>query len=72
MKQSRTRGSRIRNREAAFRIRMLKFIKRLKRGEIPRVPTMQNDSCPHEWALDGQTLQSVRWTCRLCGESRFG
>ena len=72
MKQARSRAISTRAREAAFRTRMRKFIKRLKRGDIPRLPLRQNDDCAHEWELDGQTLQAVRWTCRLCGESQFG
>lgn len=72
MKQARTRAISAGVREAAFRNRMRKFIKQLKRGDIPRLPQRQNGECPHEWELDGQTLQSVRWTCRRCGESQFG
>lgn len=72
MKQARARAIKAPIREAAFRNRMRKFVKRLKRGDIPRLPAHQNSGCVHEWALDGQTLQSVRWTCRLCGESQFG
>ena len=56
----------------AFRNRMRKFIKQLKRGDIPRPPLRQDDGCAHQWELDGQTLQAVRWTCQLCGESQFG
>lgn len=71
MKQARIRTISALIREAAFRKRMRKFIKRLKRGDIPRLPLHQNDGCDHEWELDGQTLLAVRWTCRLCGESQF-
>lgn len=62
----------VRRQEAAFRCRMQKFIKRLQRGDIPNLPIDQGDSCQHEWALDGQTLQAVRWTCLRCGKSQFG
>jgi hypothetical protein len=73
MKQSKTRMIKVRRREAALRYRMQKFIKRLKRGDIPKLPSLQkSDSCNHEWALDGQTMQAVRWTCLLCGKSQFG
>lgn len=72
MKHSRKRAIRLRLREAAFRRRMGKFIKQLKRGDIPQLRSRDDDACPHEWELDGQTLQSVRWTCRLCGVSQFG
>ena len=72
MKQARRRKQKVRAREAAFCNRMQKFIKRLKRGDIPRLPGHRDGACPHEWELDGQTLQSVRWTCRLCGDSQLG
>lgn len=72
MKQARARAISAWSREAAFRNRMRKLIKRLKRGDIPRLPLHQNDGCAHDWELDGQTLQAVRWTCRLCGKSQFG
>jgi hypothetical protein len=72
MRQARNRAIRLRFREAAFRCRMRKFVMLLKRGDIPRLPLHQNDGCAHEWELDGQTLQAVRWTCRLCNEHQFG
>lgn len=72
MKRSKTRIVKVRRQESAFRYRMQKFIKRLKRGDIPKLPISREYSCQHEWALDGQTLQSVRWTCIRCGKSQFG
>lgn len=72
MKQARTKLAKLMQREKAFHNRMRRFIKRLKRGEVPQVTGEQHDGCIHNWERDGQTLLSVRWTCTRCGTSQFG
>lgn len=71
MKQAKRKAITARTREVSFRERMRKFVKRVRRGDIPQLPLQKEGGCTHDWELDGQTLHAVRWYCRRCGASQF-
>ncbi len=46
----------------------------LARGGASRqllIDKEKQESCNHIWERDGQTMTSVRWTCRKCGKSKL-
>ncbi len=46
----------------------------LASGDAPQQPLIdkeKQESCNHSWEPDGQTMTSVRWTCRKCGKSKL-